>query len=274
MSTLVRFAEADTVAAFDLAFSEAVAFFTSKGLRLSFAWQDMIGAEHDAAFTVAKMMDADLLATVQGKVEQAIANGSSLRDFQRDLIPQLQAAGWWGKKDVVDPLTGKVVKAQLGSASRLETIFRTNIQGAYAAGRWEQIEEHKSEAPYLLYDAVDDFRTRAEHAALDGTVLPVGDKFWSTHYPPNGWNCRCGVVQLSAAELAEYELAPTPRPRTEYRTWTNPRTGEARLVAKDLDPGWDHNPGLARADQVRKLAAEKGVKVPAVPGGKRGPDRG
>ena len=259
MTQIVEFFEA--AGAFDLAPAEALAFFQAKGLKATFAWQDMLGDEHDVAFTVAKMMDTDLLATVQGKLEAAIASGSSLRDFKRDLIPTLQAAGWWGKKDMVDPLTGAVVKAQLGSASRLETIFRTNIQSAYAAGRWEQIDANARAAPWLLYDAVDDFRTRPEHAAMDGTVLPVTDKWWKTHHPPNGWNCRCGVIQLTDAELAEYGLAPKRPPPSPLKKWRNPRTGDTHLIPEDLDPGWDHNPGLARVEKIKALAAEKAAAL-------------
>jgi SPP1 gp7 family putative phage head morphogenesis protein len=159
-----------------------------KGLNPTFAWQDMIGAEHDAAFTVAKMMDTDLLATVQKRVQDAIDNGTTLQDFSKELIPELQKAGWWGKKDVIDPQTGKVVKAQLGSASRLETIFRSNLQSAYAVGQWDSISKNAATMPYLMYDAVDDSRTRPEHAARDGEVHPVTSDFWTTHFPPNGWN--------------------------------------------------------------------------------------
>ena len=41
-----------------------------------------------------------------------------------------------------------------------------------------------------------DDRVRQEHAALERTILPVDHPFWDKHYPPNGWNCRCNVVQV------------------------------------------------------------------------------
>ena len=37
---------------------------------------------------------------------------------------------------------------------------------------------------------------RPEHAALNGMTLPPTDEFWESYYPPNGWRCRCTVVQV------------------------------------------------------------------------------
>ncbi len=107
----------------------------------------MIGEEHDAAITVAKMSDTDLLSYVSKQVDKMLETGSTLADFKRALIPRLQKAGWWGKQDVVDPLTGNITKAQLGSASRLEIIFRTNLQSAYAVGQWLSIQANRKTAP-------------------------------------------------------------------------------------------------------------------------------
>ena len=33
-----------------------------------------------------------------------------------------------------------------------------------------------------------------------GTLLPVDDPWWQTHYPPNGWGCKCWVRQVSRRE--------------------------------------------------------------------------
>ena len=253
----------ELAADFTLPPAEAIAFFRDKGLTQSFSYLDMVGEEHNAAFTVAKMMDNDLLVTVRDKLDQALAEGKTLADFKKELIPTLQSAGWWGKKDVVDPKTGRVVSAQLGSASRLETIFRTNLQSAYAAGHWQTIQEQADAAPYLLYDAVDDNRTRPDHAALDGTVLPVGSPFWDTHYPPNGYNCRCGVIQLDEDELAEYGLTKSAEPDLKKKTWTNPRTGKGYIIPEGTDPQFAHNPGKWRLAKLDELAIEKAAKLKA-----------
>jgi SPP1 gp7 family putative phage head morphogenesis protein len=257
---IINFAE--IAASFELKAEEAIKYFRSKGLRVTFDWRDMIAEEHDAAFTIAKMMDADLLRIVQERVTEALEQGTTLRDFAKQLIPELQKSGWWGKKDVVDPLTGKVTKAQLGSASRLETVFRTNLQSAYSVGRWDMIHRNAQAAPYLMYDAVDDHRTRASHAQWDNVVLPVTNAFWDEWMPPNGYNCRCGTIQLSADDLEDYGLKVSEPPRIKREVWTNPRTGRRRSVPDGIDPGWDQNPGKRRIDDLNRLADEKARLLP------------
>lgn len=48
----------------------------------------------------------------------------------------------------------------------------------------------------LQYRTAGDERVREAHLALDGVTLPPSDKFWDRYMPPNGWNCRCTVVQV------------------------------------------------------------------------------
>lgn len=245
-------------ARFDLPPKEAVEFFRAKGYATSFDWRDVWQQEHDAAFTVAKMMNVDLLRDVRDAVDKALADGLTLQQFRDAIESRLVQAGWWGKKEAVDPDTGEIKVVQLGSARRLETIFRTNLQTAYAAGHWQQIQETKAGAPFLMYDAVMDNRTRDEHAAWDGLVLPADDPWWQTHYPPNGWNCRCGVIQLSAEQAAEmgYQAGDQSPPSPE-REWVNPRTGEVERIPVGIDPGFAYAPGASRQQLLDQQLAEK-----------------
>lgn len=255
---LVEFLDVPAAASWDMTPEEALAFLQAKGLLTGFDYRDVIGTEHARAFTVAKMMDADMLADVQESLSEALAKGVPFQEWADGITPMLQAKGWWGRKQVTDPLTGETIVAGLGSPSRLQTIYRTNMQSAYAAGAWDAIEANKETAPFLLYDAVDDFRTRPEHAAWDGTVLPVDDAWWGTHYPPNGWNCRCSVIQLSEEDLADLGMAPNAKaPGGGTVPWTNPRTGKTHQVPKGVDPGWDFNVGAERAKALAATAADK-----------------
>ena len=72
------------------------------------------------------------------------------------------------------------------------------------AAKWEQFMEDGDR--YLLqYRTAHDDRVRPEHAELEGVTLPMDDSFWADYYPPNGWNCRCTVVQV---RRGKYETTP------------------------------------------------------------------
>lgn len=68
------------------------------------------------------------------------------------------------------------------------------------AVKWHDILAD-GDAYNLQYQTAGDERVRSEHAALDGTVLPPSDDFWKSYLPPNGWNCRCTVVQVLRDDL-------------------------------------------------------------------------
>lgn len=245
-------------AAFNVRPEQALEFFLQKGLKLGFSWQDLWQAEHDIAFTVAKMMDLDLLSDVRSALDVAIANGQTVHQFRDAIEPTLQRAGWWGEQAVPDPVTGEVRVVQLGSARRLNTIFQTNMQTAYAAGDNAQIMANADTAPFLMYDAVNDSHTRPAHRAWDGIVLRIDDNWWKTHRPLNGWGCRCGVIQLDQSDLESLgKSAPDHAPEIKYYEYTNPRTGEVSQVPQGIDPGWAYNPGLSRLEHVKSVYNDK-----------------
>ena len=66
---------------------------------------------------------------------------------------------------------------------------------AEMAAKWEQFAQD-GDRYNLQYRTQHDDKVRPEHAALNGVTLPPSDPFWEEYYPPNGWNCRCTVVQV------------------------------------------------------------------------------
>jgi SPP1 gp7 family putative phage head morphogenesis protein len=66
---------------------------------------------------------------------------------------------------------------------------------AEMAERWERFMRD-GDRYNLQYRTQRDDKVRPEHAALDRVTLPPSDSFWEEFYPPNGWNCRCTVVQV------------------------------------------------------------------------------
>lgn len=235
-------------------------YFADKGLRPAFSWLDVWGEEHAYAFTVAKAVDAELLTLFKTSIQKAIDGGQGFETWRQGLIPELQRLGWYGERKVDDPTSkwkSKVV--DFSRPRRLETILWSNVRTARAAGQWERIQRTKKGLPYLLYVRTTSAEPRPQHLAWAGVILPVDHIFWATHFPPNGWHCKCSVRQISRYEYAQlegkdgYSIDP---PTIETKPYVNARTGEVLHVPVGIDPGWGTNPGLSRArtliDNVKK----------------------
>lgn len=100
---------------------------------------------------------------------------------------------------------------------------------AMMAAKWEAFAED-GDRYNLQYRTVGDDHVRPEHAALNGTTLPFSDAFWDSYYPPNGWNCRCTVVQVRKTKYPE-----TPREEAYRRG--------AEALANDTRGMFRFNPG-------------------------------
>ena len=236
-------------------------FFDNKELVPSFSWEDIWAQEHAFAFTVAKATELNVLNDIFEEMQSAIAQGRSFSEFKKSLTPKLKARGWWGEKDVVDPQTGKTVRARLGSPRRLRTIYWANIRTARAAGQWQRIQNTTSVLPYLSYELGPSEIHRPLHASKQGIILPASDPFWAQWFAPNGWGCQCWHRQISAREAQRRGISQTPKIRNV--THRNMRTGEITSVPEGIDPGWNSNPGLAREDNMRRFLAQALERSPA-----------
>lgn len=252
---------------------QAIKYFEAKGYAFSWNWREVWQEAHARAFTVAGVLKLDVLTDIRTGIEQALKEGKTLAQFERELEPLLKRRGWLGRGEIRDALTGEVAGRRL-APHRLATIYRTNMQTSYMAGRYTRFMENAAARPYFEYVAVMDSRTRPDHAALNGLVFPANDPFWQSYWPPNGWRCRCRVsaltfgeahaegrtVQDSAGRTTEKEV-PTGRPRPGQPT---PTATVARFEARpglfvSPDAGFSYNPGQAGAGMQelveRKLAA-------------------
>ena len=66
---------------------------------------------------------------------------------------------------------------------------------AEMAAKWERFMQD-GDRYYLQYRTAGDAKVRPTHAEMAGITLPASDPFWEDFYPPNGWGCRCSVVQV------------------------------------------------------------------------------
>lgn len=204
------------------------------------------------AFAVSGIARGHELATVFEALGKAIDEGITFDEFRERSADILESRGWgrW----------------------RSETIFRTNIQTAYNVGRYREMMETARSRPYWQYSAVNDSRTRPAHAALNGKVFPSDHPFWDTWYPPNGFNCRCGVVSLAGGEVRRRGLTVESHdPTGELVEPSGPITGNP-LPARPLmpDPGWMINPGKSQWGGIVEAALKPGRWDPLP--GLAGPD--
>ncbi|MFO1351905.1 MAG: phage minor head protein [Gammaproteobacteria bacterium] len=246
---------------------DAIEYFRAKGLRPGFSYLDAWREEHAASFTVAKAMQLDVLTTIREAVDKALAEGVPFARFSAGLTPLLQSLGWWGKREVTDPLTGEKVSAQLGSPERLKLIYDANLRSARAAGQWQRIQRTKTVLPFLLYLLGPSREHRLQHVRWQGLLLPVDDPFWKRAYPPNGWGCKCHVRQVSrieAEKLREQGAVRGEAPPFQMRDVVNRRTGETLQVPEGIDPGWDFNPGVERFKYLRQrlMVKQRDFPVP------------
>ncbi|MDM9647740.1 phage minor head protein [Rhizobium sp. S163] len=253
---------------------EVTSYFEGKTLRPAFSWQDVWGEEHAYAFTVAKATEAELLTGFRDSIAEAIRSGKGFDTWKLDIEAELTRQGWWGPRMVADPAGDQPDRmVDFSSTRRLKTIFWSNMNSARAAGQWERAQRSKRALPYILYVRTSSADPRAEHLGWVGIILPVDHPFWRTHWPPNGWGCKCQVRQISAREAAALlgrepteggivyrDSLPDFGPDIEHR---NRRTGEVTMVPPGIDPGWQTNPGLARASTLIQNLEAKLAAAPA-----------
>ena len=98
----------------------------------------------------------------------------------------------------------KTFEAFLNDVRKIDNTYNSNYlraeynfvqSSAEMAAKWERFSED-GDRYNLQYRTAGDGKVRPEHAALNGVTLPPSDPFWEEYYPPNGWNCRCTVVQV------------------------------------------------------------------------------
>lgn len=231
--------------AFSAPFREQIAFFGAKVNLPSRRWDDIKRSAHDRGFIVAGAMKADLLADLRAAVEAAINDGEGIQAFRDRFDEIVDRHGWHG-------WTGEGTQA--GRDWRTRVVYQTNLQTSWAAGRYKQLTDPDllKLRPWWLYihdDSVNHPRPLHQEWGDIKLTLRHDDPFWQTHYPPNGWGCRCRV---KAVRAPEGDAA------------TEPPAGWDQLDAKTgapvgIDKGWDYAPGASvanLADQVRAKAAD------------------
>jgi len=252
---------AGTVEATDLPFDEAIAYFAQKTNVGTRRWTDVWETAHARAFMVAGAMQEALVDDFRKAIHKAIAEGTTLAEFRKDFDRIVARHGWSG-------WTGEGSAA--GRAWRTRVIYETNLNMAYAAGRWAEMTDPDVLRifPFWVYRHSGNPHPRLQHKAWDGLTLAADDPFWMTNYPPNGFNCGCTVEPVSANDLARQgKKGPDPSPPLDIRPRPIGTSGRTALSPAGVDPGFAYNPGMAWKGEVKipadaRMEASPGFRPP------------
>lgn len=88
----------------------------------------------------------------------------------------------------------------------LRAEYQQAVGASMMAKKWAEFAEDGDRYD-LQYRTAGDERVRASHAALSDITLPPSDPFWSSYFPPNGWGCRCDVVQVRKGKYERTDSA-------------------------------------------------------------------
>lgn len=195
-------------------FEDAIAWFRKKKLIRKPAFEKLTAKAKAASFTVAGVAQMDLMQEVWEAVDKAIASGETMAAFRKRVLPALKKS--WGGKEI---------------PGRLNTIFRTNVQASYSAGRVNQLltPEVRRIMTFWKFSAIRDDRT-TKHICLPiaGTILPAGHPWFRKRTPPLHYQCRSAILGLRASDVKDQGGA-TKKPKLAK---PQPGFGEIEPIGK------------------------------------------
>lgn len=151
---------------------EALSFFQRKEVMLREDFEALADIYRPRSFTIAYVENLDILGAAKMEIEKFLVSGEGLGEFQATMDSLFSRMG-------VDQLT----------PHHIENVFRTNMQTAYNAGRWEALQDPEMAEFFPLYEyhAVDDDRLRPTHEAMNGKRFRRDDPIWDIWWPTNGY---------------------------------------------------------------------------------------
>lgn len=213
--------------------ADATAFLRDKLAIPTETWTDIWKGAHARAFVVAGANTEAIVTDFQMTMARMTEEGRTLADFEKEFDRIVETHGW----------------SHTGSRRwRARVIFETNTRQAYMAAKWKGFVENKLMRPFLRYIGVLDDKIRPTHRSWHDTVLPVEHPWWHTHFPMNGWGCRCDVQSLSQHDLDRrgFRVQPEAPPIVMVSRPVRSKAGETFvMVPKGIDPGFDYNVGIA-----------------------------
>lgn len=156
-----------------LPFDEALEFWRTQGGSEE-SLRRVLAAYRTNAEAGERLFNESLSRMAIEQIEQTINDGGTVSDF----VAGMQSGAM-------------SLNISPESSWYLANVFRTNVQTAYGAGRYEQITDPAVQAarPWVQYRTAGDNRVRDSHKALDGLIFESTSSEWQRIAPPNGYQC-------------------------------------------------------------------------------------
>ena len=171
-------------------FEQAVYFLKSKVPMSKDDWNVLEPKLRFRAFTVAKLGSAEVVDKAKQVLINALETGGNYKTTWEDL------------KNRVDTDSLKI------KPNYWETVFRTNTQSAYIAGKLQQYDKMNVAAYQLM--VIEDVRTSRICRNLlmssgYGMIIPVDHPFWKKYgFPPYHFNCRTSLRAVLPSQIGKY----------------------------------------------------------------------
>ncbi len=172
-------------------------------------------------------------------------------------------------KRAAAPLSGKYYDQWL------QAEHQTALTTGRMAAKWQQFYRRKDVLPFLTYVTQEDARVRDSHRALNRITKHIDDPFWDVHFPPNGWRCRCNVLQNYGPEddkglrTSEAQHPPQFRhnPGKDGRFWAKgtepyrPKCLDRQLASCDAE-AWVEAAAAKNAEALKAMGYESAKFFP------------
>ena len=139
-------------------------------------------------FWIKKVTDVNVTEKIFKQMSNTLENGGTFKEWKKDVDNILSQSG-----------------LNL-SEGYLKTVFRTNMNHAYNAGIYMKMDKYKDRYPYYQYCGTLDGREQEHTRELNGKIFKIGTPEADKYFPPNGFNCRCYTISLTADEVNPDEV--------------------------------------------------------------------
>lgn len=183
-------------------------------------------------FYMKKVTDINITEKFMNSLIRNIERGETFEDWIKDNNKIIDDAGLKNKEGY------------------LKTVYRTNMNQAYNAAIYKKQLKYKDTYPYFRYCGIMDGREQEHTRQLDGKIFKVGSPEANTYYPPNGYNCRCYTVSLTAEEVEGKEIVSGNIKGLDLKEFTG-NVGDEEYIA-DLEEKYQ-----VKAEDFNNLKGKK-----------------